>query len=162
MIYHYIIWVSWDWLKRSVGELGFHRSWIRGLYVIRSQSRSVVKCNDVENWIELFTGCPSEEPFKGSLQHQGLLQLSSQKGINIPSGLSGYCQYPRGDFKRAHLKRGYNWLWREVPILLTERQNKLRSSGAVEEDEECYWMNIAACCIICQTEHGGHCIMICL
>lgn len=37
---------------------------------------------------------------------QGLLQFSSQKGINMPSGLSGYCQYPRADFRRAHLKKG--------------------------------------------------------
>lgn len=36
---------------------------------------------------------------------QGLLQLSSRKGINIPPGLSGNCQNPRVDFRRAHLKR---------------------------------------------------------
>lgn len=52
---------------------------------------------------------------------QGLLQLSSQKGINIPAGLSGYCQCPRVDFRReSSPQRGYNWLWRE---LLSSWQN---------------------------------------
>lgn len=41
----------------------------RGLNVIMSQSRGVVKRSEVENWIVLFSGCPSEEPFKESVQH---------------------------------------------------------------------------------------------
>lgn len=85
-------------------------------------------------------------PIRGTLQRvraasQGLLQLSSQRGINIPPGLSGCCQYPRGDFRRAHLK-GATTAFEES--FYPPRQNykiKLRSSGSVEEDEERQWMN---------------------
>lgn len=81
-----------------------------GLHGIKSQSWRVVKCSEVENWIVLFTGYPSEKPFKGSLQHHKvlLLQLSSEKSINIPPGPSDYCQYPRGASAQLLLKTGKN------------------------------------------------------
>lgn len=123
MIYFYITWAPWFyWLTEeamtaypvlvssAVGELGFHCRWKGGC-----DKEPKLECSEVQ-WSEELARTFHWVLIRGTFQRvstasQGLLQLSSKEDINIPLGLSGYCQYPRADFRRAHLKRGYNWLW---------------------------------------------------
>lgn len=103
-----------------------------GLHVIRSQSWSVVRCSEVENWIVLFTGCPSEEPFKESLQHHKVFYSSALRKASIfPKGCLVAVNTPEVTSGRLTSK-GLQLPLKRVSILLTELQKKLPSSGSVE------------------------------
>lgn len=97
-----------------------------GLHVIRSQSWSVVKCSEVENWIVLFTGCPTEEPFKESLQDHEVFHSSAQRNASIfPQGCLVTVNTPELTSGERTSKRPL----KRVSILLEELQYKFHSSG---------------------------------
>lgn len=71
-------------------------------------------CGEKQNpaqWTEELDRTFHRRLIRGSFQRVSVplvifLSPSSQKSINIPSGLSVYCQYSRADFRKAHLKKG--------------------------------------------------------
>lgn len=73
-----------------------------------------VACGEKQNpaqWTEELDRTFHRGLIRGSFQRVSVplmifLSLSSQKPINIPSGLTVYCQYSRSDFRKAHLKKG--------------------------------------------------------
>lgn len=140
--WRYIITVYSLLVSGAVGELGSHCRWKKGGTSFDKESK--LKGSEVQ-WSGELDSTFHWVPIRGSFQRvgaasQGLLQLSSQKGINIPPGLSGCCQYPRGDFRRVHLKGATAALWRRFSILSTELRNKLHScrrQRRMQVDEYC-------------------------
>lgn len=75
--------------------------------MIRSQSWSVVKCSEVENWIELFSGCSSEEPFKGFLQHHKVFYSAALRKASIcPQGCLVTANTPELTSGELNFKKG--------------------------------------------------------
>ena len=141
-VWGYIITVYSVLVSDAASELGSHcRRKKGGLHLIRSQSRSVVKCSEVENGIVLFSGCPSEEAFKESVQHHMVFYSSAlREALIFPQGCLVAVSSPEvtsGEFTSKEPQQPL----KTVSILLTELQNKPHSSGKVREDEERCWLS---------------------
>lgn len=92
----------------AVGELRFHCRWKKE--ETACDKKINLWCSQVQSGGGLDSASHSvliRRTFQRiPVASQGLLQLSSRKGINIPPGLSG-------NFRESSPQKGYSWLWRE-------------------------------------------------
>lgn len=104
----------------------------------------------MENWIVLFTGCPSEEAFKESVQHHKVFYSSAlRKALIFPQGCLVAVSTPEvtsGEFTSKELQLRFE------DGFLSSRQNYEINCTHVEDNEECKWMNTVLMnpLIICQ------------